>query len=343
MRSFRLIIPFVAPFLLILFSTVLVRALHNGEFTDSGTTVVEPVTIPLWGPTWAKSEVTVSVDAGRGVSDAAVHQVRRAIADWQHAIDSRTGRFAFTEVVGDADVVVKVKKGGGMVQGQALCKSDGGFFIDCKVNVSGKAFGSDNPDDTVLSIAIQELGHSLGLLHADNPDDVMYGTLRNPPNTLISECDLDAWEAVMDWLLMPVTEPDPASAYPPVVDSVSCGVVGEDPAPPSYSGILDVLVWTDQDQDPYINREFVLISVSVFQDGDPVEDAAVHVTLVTAKGNTLVGDNTTNSEGIAGFRYRVNAGRNGLGTYHVLAEAEKDLASGECLETDACHTDFIVE
>lgn len=336
MRNFRLVLPIVAPFLLILFSTVLVRADHNGEFTDSGTTVVEPVTIPLWGPTWAKSEVTVSVNAGRGVSAAAVDQVRRAIADWQHAIDSRTGSFAFTEVAGDADVVVKVKKGGGMVQGQALCKSDGGFFIDCKVNVSGKAFGSDNPDDTVLSIAIQELGHSLGLLHADNPDDVMYGTLRNPPNTRISECDLDAWEEVMHWLV-----DDGTSAHPPHVDSVSCGVVGEDPALPLDSGTLDVLVSTDMDS--YINREFVLISVSVDQDGVPVEDAAVHVTLVTAKGNTLVGDNTTDSEGIAGFRYRVNAGRNGLGEYHVLAEAEKDLASGECLETDACHTDFIVE
>ena len=54
-----------------------------------------------------------------------------------------------------------------MVQGQAQCKSEGDSFTNWKVNVSRKAFGLTNPGDTVLSIALQEIGHALGLLHAD--------------------------------------------------------------------------------------------------------------------------------------------------------------------------------
>lgn len=183
--------------------------------------VVEPVTIPLWGPTWTVDSVTVSVSAGKGVSPAAVDEVWGAIDDWNHAIGTVAGApfpFLVPAAPGTtAQVIIKVKAGGGMVQGQALAGIDlNGFFTSCKVNVSGKAFGLTNSGTAVRSIALQEIGHCLGLLHADNSDDVMFGTLQNPPNTVISFCDLEAWAAVMEWLL---TGAPPAR---PSVSSVSC-------------------------------------------------------------------------------------------------------------------------
>lgn len=184
--------------------------------------VVEPVTIPLWGPAWAANSVTISVSAGKGVTAAAVAETLAAIDDWNHAIGTIGGApfpFLVPPAPGaTAQIVIKVKAGGGMVQGQALALADAnGFFSSCKVNVSGKAFGQTNSGDAVRSIALQELGHCLGLLHANNSDDVMYGTLQNPPNTVISFCDLDAWVAVMAWLFAA-----PFTPALPSVSSVSC-------------------------------------------------------------------------------------------------------------------------
>lgn len=187
------------------------------QFADYGAT-----TIPLWGPTWGKTVVTAKVESSKGVSATAVATTRQAIADWNDAINTtHPGLFTLQDITatgGKADIILRPKAGGGSVQGQALQSSSGGLFTSCKVNVSGKAFGSQNSDDTVRSIALQELGHCLGLLHADNTKDVMYGTLQSPPNTIISACDMKAWDAVMHWLVAD----GGASPHAPHVQSVSC-------------------------------------------------------------------------------------------------------------------------
>ena len=202
-----------------------------------------------------------------------------------------------------------------MVQGQALAKTDNlGFFIDCKVNVSGKAFGANNPDDTVLSIALQEIGHCLGLLHADNSDDVMFGTLQDPPNTQISFCDLDGWAEVMAWLLT-------GGGIPalPTVNSVSCG---ETPGGGGATSGDPATVMVETDKGSYSNRETVNIAVTV-TDGsaNPIAGAEVSVTLTTANGRRLSGSGGTDQGGIAKFTYKVNAKRDGIGEYTVGAEA----------------------
>ena len=191
---------------------------------------VEPQTIPLWGQrTWAKTEVTVIINAGNGVTDAAITEVERSVDDWNRAIHSGLGGTSPFHLVlitdGKADITIRPKAGGGAVQGMALCKDDGnGFFTNCKLNVSGKAFGSPNPSGTVLSISLQELGHALGMLHSDNSDDVMFGTLQSDPNTVISQCDIDTWKEVMHWLV--ADNLDPATAHRPHETSVPCGTTG---------------------------------------------------------------------------------------------------------------------
>lgn len=296
---------------------------------------VEPVTIPLWGPTWDHSPVTVSVDAGRGVTQAAIDQVWQAIDDWNHAIATNGGAplsFLVPPFEGEkAEIIIKVKSGGGMVQGQALAKTDNlGFFIDCKVNVSGKAFGANNPDDMVRSIALQEIGHCLGLLHADNSDDVMFGALQDPPNTQISFCDLDGWAEVMAWLLT-------GGGIPalPTVNSVFCG---ETPGGGGATSGDPATVMVETDEGPYSNRETVNITVTV-TDGsaNPIAGAEVSVTLTTANGRRLSGSGGTDQGGIAKFTYKVNAKRDGIGEYTVTAEA---CNNGKCATGE---TSFQVE
>ncbi len=206
--------------LISLFVTALAIAMVplSGVMADTQTyslATITDQTIPLWGPTWNKTNVTVIVKANNGVDPAAVSTVEQAVRDWDAAIHAGLGGDSpfhldlITE--GKADITIRPKGGGGRVAGQALQNSDeSGNFISCKVNVSGKGFGTANSLDEVLSIALQEIGHCLGLLHSNNPADVMFGTLQASPNTVISECDVDAWKAVMHWLLV-----DGPSAHPP--------------------------------------------------------------------------------------------------------------------------------
>ena len=295
---------------------------------------VEPVTIPLWGPSWDHSPVTVSVGAGKGVSDAAIVQVRKAIDDWNHAIGTIPGApsaFLVPPTGGaKAKIIIKVKSGGGMVQGQALCKSEGGFFTDCKVNVSGKAFGSDNPDATVLSIAVQEIGHSLGLLHAVGDaatQDVMFGTLQDPANTIISFCDLYGWKAVMHWLLS-----DGPTAHPPHVDSVYCGDVAPPPEP--GPGPTTVVAHVESTTPFTVGGKKELRFTEEIQDadGNPVADASVSVELTLPNGDVLFGKAPTGADGKITFRVRQKAHD---GTYTVqVTNVEK-----EGLTYDTCDPD----
>lgn len=93
--------------------------------------------------------------------------------------------------------------------------------------------------------------------------------------------------------------------------------VGTPPPPPT----LSVTVATDKAS--YVNRENVDITVTVTDGTSPVGGAGVSVTLTTANGNVLAGSGTTDDFGIARFRYKVNARRDGGGIYTVVAGASK--------------------
>ena len=302
-----------------------------GQFASLGSVFAydfatnEPNTIPLWGPTWAQDEVTVSVDAGRGVTPEAVQMVEQAIQDWNAAIETKfPSLFSFIQVESGADVTVKVKKGGGSIQGQALCSSDDQrFFTNCKLNVSGRAFGSDNSGDAVLSIAIQELGHALGLLHSNHIADVMFGTVQPTPNTQISHCDMDAWAAVMDWLVM---DNSPA---PPNVNSVSCGGGG------GGGGGGDIVAHVEEITPFTVGRKNELRITHLIEDdaGNAVDGARVTVRLTLPDGNVLTGAATTNANGEATLRLRQKA-KNGIYTSEVTNIEKANLTYDKCGTSD---------
>ena len=94
------------------------------------------------------------------------------------------------------------------------------------------------------------------------------------------------------------------------------------PPPPPATATLSVTVTTDKAS--YVKRENVQITVAVTDGTSPVQGAAVHVVITTANGSKLAGDGTTDDEGLAKFRYKVNSKRAGVGTYAVDATASKD-------------------
>ena len=176
---------------------------------------ITPNTIPLWGPTWCKDGITWRIDNQKNITPSALEEMEKAIADW--SAHTPVGFSISKAGEGETpDVTLKFKKGGGRIQGTAHQNNDAGCFTKVRISVSGKAFGLDNPGDQVRSITSQEFGHGLGLLHSDNLEDVMFGTVQETPNIKLSLCDIEAWNAVMDWLIK--GEP----SHPPTVSSVSC-------------------------------------------------------------------------------------------------------------------------
>lgn len=281
-------------------------------------------TIPLWGPTWCNPIITWRIDNAEKITDTALNEMRDGIQAWEH--HSPQG-VTLREVVGDEapDMIIKFKKGGGMVQGQALQRSDDGCFISVKINVSGKAFGQDNPEGQVKSITMQEVGHGLGFLHSDNTKDVMYGTVQDPPNVLLSQCDITAWSAVMAWV-----GGDPS---PPTVDSVTCNVTdtggNTGSVTPTSIDITNGLSHNSQNDDGnYQHRDRVHIFVNT-----NVSGASVHI-VIDAPKSLLSGDTTTDENGVAHIHYKVNAGRDGTGEYHIFATVTNDSGTLSCEHSD---------
>lgn len=266
---------------------------------------IEPQTIPLWGQrTWAKENVTVIINANNGVTPEAVAKVEQSVHDWNRAIHARLGAATLFHLVliteGKADITIRPKAGGGSIQGMAMCKDDGnGFFTDCKLNVSGKAFGSPNPAATVLSISLQELGHALGLLHSGNKKDVMHGTLQEDPNTVISNCDIDTWEAVMHWLV------EGGTPHRPHVDSVSCGDTTPPPDPGSDPTGVDYHSSWINSVAPFRRGWYQLRATITIRDSDELAAEGVTVTgRIYRDGRTFPYTETTDQDGQVQFGLR---------------------------------------
>jgi len=182
---------------------------------------------------WDHGRLTIAIHAGKGVPQEMVAAVERAIATWNEALAHRFGRdVVLVDVTGrgkeaaQADIVVQLNRSNGMNTGVARC--DTTFDkrnADCDTRIWGH---QETPskwaiftDDQLYFLAVHELGHALGLGHADpimESMDVMgYGWMWDSvPDHAITACDMDGLEAVFAWVLAG-TEP-----APPTVESIAC-------------------------------------------------------------------------------------------------------------------------
>ncbi len=183
--------------------------------------------------------VTFEVKASKNIPPSAVVAVEDGIDAWEFAIDDREFGWDFDLVpFGNAgatasaarsplfshnpnappghggggggngedkpDIQIQLKKGGGLIAGQALSTLDGdGFRVGAKIKISGSFLGTASAAVTIKEITMHELGHALSLGHHSNPDDLMGGTVGDAngnPITSISGCDLDGFEEAHHWL-----------------------------------------------------------------------------------------------------------------------------------------------
>ena len=243
--------------------------------------------------------------------------------------------------------------------GTASTESSGGIIQTVKINLATQnALGIPLDRADFRTIGRHEIGHSWALRHTtdDNgvaPIDLMHPTfdfVENTGDVFPSTCAGSPQGPDIDAVLLIYGDDGFGGAnLADIPASFSCS---GSPPPPPGGGALDVSITngpTHNDQEntgEYVHRDLVhiLVTVTEGEGASPVEGAAVHILIETPNpASDLVGDSTTNSQGIAHIHYKVNAGRDGTGTYHIETEVSNGGASGSCIhDNGVCHADFDV-
>lgn len=168
-----------------------------------------------WGTAISDGTLTYNVS---GATGDALTEINEAITAWNDALTSQGVGLALVPAANakDADIKIKFKRGGGAIAGQALRKFDRqGFVKSCDLQLSGMAFGQ-SALDTLEEVATHELGHCLGLGHADFDNDLMSPTVNGVKT--ITSCHIEGVKEANHWKLVD----GDTTPHPPHVTSVDC-------------------------------------------------------------------------------------------------------------------------
>jgi len=282
------------------FLTILLMVPTSGVFADDLINP-EPNNIPTWGPTWCDNIITYRIDNISKLSPAIQDAMKEGVTEWADHAPTNGVSPIILEVADPGttpDIILKYKKGGGKVQGHALQQNDGVCFTQVKINVSGKAFGSDSSAAQVKSIAMQEVGHGLGLLHSDNPNDVMFGTVQSTPNATLSICDIEAWNLVMKWYV--IGKPS-SEAFAPGSQTVTCGDAGTG----GGGGTDQTATYATVQYQSKGGRMAVTVTLLDEKDGNNVNVPGIEVKIKLSgdNGSSYTGTKTTNDSGNAKWNF----------------------------------------
>jgi hypothetical protein len=177
---------------------------------------------------WDHTHLTAAVQDHPNADPALVDAVHQAIATWDSVLRAEFGGLITLTDVSDqltanhkADIVVHYNPtaGGVVFGGIALCGDHKCQNVIVRSDLPNGIGGGVYPPLHLYRVTLHELGHALGLGHAQplltSTDLMGYGWpgLGEP---ILSDCDIEGIAYVFDWALRGV------APYPPTAASVNC-------------------------------------------------------------------------------------------------------------------------
>jgi Matrixin len=186
-----------------------------------------------WDNKFGGGQLTYTIIGGDRSSRQAVEV---AMNEWT----SNVNGLQFTEVPdkSNADIVVNFQNGGGgstgkhgtgigsirgsghlysEILGETSISARSGLIDNARITLATTGFGSPLDTTQIKQIAMHEIGHALGLGHANFIGDIMAPAV-NYQTGAISKCDINAVLAANQWKLVD----SGTSSQPPHLDHVNC-------------------------------------------------------------------------------------------------------------------------
>jgi hypothetical protein len=157
-----------------------------------------------WGNALDDGVLTFSIkNGGSGLAKI----VKLAINDWENALGGVN--FKYVKDDDDADIKIDFKKGKGKKVGKTVTFFDHLGFIDqVDISISKKSYGYTLDKQTLEHVAKHEMGHALGLGHANFKGTLMSANV-DEIITKISACELDSVKYANSWKFNDGNSPNP--------------------------------------------------------------------------------------------------------------------------------------
>ncbi|HZC49968.1 MAG TPA: M57 family metalloprotease [Nitrososphaeraceae archaeon] len=150
-----------------------------------------------WSEKLADGSLTYKI---RGSDSDILQAVRTAIEDWDYNIIGLE-LDEINKKKKEADIEVTFENDGEEIAGQTVNNFNGFGFIDhVEMTISKSAFGRDFDTKTIEQIAKHEMGHALGLGHANFQGNLMTALVNDGSGT-IDDCEIKSVNEANQWKL----------------------------------------------------------------------------------------------------------------------------------------------